>query len=906
MTTISAPGVKDEDFSKSDIVLGVLDKANPKVTPLGSLNVDVSRAGADAAIIEDVEPDTIVEVTLEGDLQWITTVERLTQKFPDQSDRSTGAGRDTFRLPTHLGQTALRGGSGGLKIANAAFFNLDLDELIKKLNPAGKVGELAGNALGRELAGWFDDHLIEKPGLYWLDPASDGIKLNRPVTEIPAAGDDKLPYLLFLHGTISNTEGSFGGLWTENKDVWGRIVDRYDGRMLALEHHTLAKSPIENALAVIMALPKKARLHIVSHSRGGMIGELLCRAGRLEGAPFDSDDDELLAGEGYEQQRADLMILRDMLATREIMVERFVRVACPAAGTTLADGKLDDWLSTLMNVIGKLGLDASVFYNFIRGFLLAVVETRTEPEHIPGLEAMMPGSPLTKILNRPDIITSADLSVIAGDIEGEGILHRLGVWLTDRYYPGDHDLVVDTASMYGGMQRVQGRSRRYFEDGPDVYHFRYFKNESSADRVWTGLSYNNTSSGEPPADVPGFLPIPSSDELEDLRSRSATPHPTVFMLPGILGSELRSDDKRIWMSLKQIFKGRLERLDLHRENPKKIEAFRMFPKFYRDLAKYLSSSHNVEPFPYDWRLSMRDEARRFAAKLAGELDGNSLPVRIVAHSMGGLVARLAFALDPDLWRKFRAKEGCRLIMLGTPNRGSFSIARMLMGKEQTTGLLALLDFKHSEKELLNLIRRFRGVLELLPADSHHDFFDERIWKLMDEVDGKGWQEPIAGDLSDARETWRLLDNAPLDSDRMIYVAGQADATPIDMSIDAGKVRFRATGQGDGRVPWETGILKGMPSYFVQASHGDLPRHKSAFGGYLELVQRGTTGLLSDKQPTLRGAAVPFDLPDEHRSALIPGMQPRERPQGRSPFNCVLAISPSRASRSWSVITNKTA
>jgi len=45
MTTISAPGVKDEDFSKSDIVLGVLDKANPKVTPLGSLNVDVSRAG---------------------------------------------------------------------------------------------------------------------------------------------------------------------------------------------------------------------------------------------------------------------------------------------------------------------------------------------------------------------------------------------------------------------------------------------------------------------------------------------------------------------------------------------------------------------------------------------------------------------------------------------------------------------------------------------------------------------------------------------------------------------------------------------------------------------------------------------------------------------------------------------
>ncbi|MGI9449242.1 MAG: lipase family alpha/beta hydrolase, partial [Geminicoccaceae bacterium] len=861
MTTISAPGIKVEDFSEDDVDLGLLREAKPKVTPIGQLRVDVSRAGGEPARLDDVEPDTVVEVTFEGDLQWITTVERLKRDFPNLQDRSADPAKDEFRLPTHLGTTALRGGFDGVKISNASFFNLDIDDLIKKLDLAGKAGEIAGEKIGPKLAEWFDNQLIKNPSLYRLRAAGNGVRLSEQKTELPLPQDD-LPYLLFLHGTGSTTEGSFAGLWEENGDVWGRILDRYDGRMLALEHHTLSKSPIANALSAINLLPKKARLHIVSHSRGGMIGELLCRSGRLSDKLFDKTDFEHLEEGGYEQLYTDLMIFRDLLEKKEITVERFVRVACPAAGTTLADGKLDRWLSTLMNVVGKIGADVSSVYRFVRGFLLAVVETRTEPEHIPGLEAMMPGSPLTKILNRPDIVTSADLSVIAGDIEGKGVFHRLGVLLTDLYYPGDHDLIVDTASMYGGLQRVPGRSRRYFEDGPDVYHFRYFKNESSASQLWSGLSYENAPPGEPPEDVPGFSPILPSEELEDLRTRSAEPRPTVFILPGILGSELRYDNKRIWMSLRQIFKGRMERLDLHRENPKDIEAFRMFPRYYNDLARFLSASHNIEPFPYDWRISMQTEAKRFAALLTKELDGNTQPVRILAHSMGGLVARLAFAIDPALWRKFKAKEGCRLIMLGTPNRGSFSIPRMLMGKEKTTGLLALLDAKHDEKELLNFIRRFLGVLELLPADSHHNFFDERVWNRMDEVDGKGWQEPFAEDLRKAKETWSLLDNAPIDNNTMIYVAGQADATPIDMSIDDSRVRFRATGQGDGRVPWETGIPRGLPTFYVNAAHGDLPRHERAFGGYLDLLQQGITRQLSDKKPELRGAAMPFELPDD--------------------------------------------
>ena len=85
------------------------------------------------------------------------------------------------------------------------------------------------------------------------------------------------------------------------------------------------------------------------------------------------------------------------LATREIRVTRFVRVACPARGTTLASGRLDRWLSMLNFLAGK-ALGESPFADGLE-FLLAVVKERTDPRTLPGLEAMMPGSALTRLLN---------------------------------------------------------------------------------------------------------------------------------------------------------------------------------------------------------------------------------------------------------------------------------------------------------------------------------------------------------------------------------------------------------------------------------------------------------------------------------------------------------------------------
>lgn len=48
-------------------------------------------------------------------------------------------------------------------------------------------------------------------------------------------------------------------------------------------------------------------------------------------------------------------------------------------------------------------------------FLLAVVQKRTDPRTLPGIESMMPGSPVVRLLNHPELTIKSDLAVIAGD-----------------------------------------------------------------------------------------------------------------------------------------------------------------------------------------------------------------------------------------------------------------------------------------------------------------------------------------------------------------------------------------------------------------------------------------------------------------------------------------------------------
>lgn len=134
------------------------------------------------------------------------------------------------------------------------------------------------------------------------------------------------PALLFLHGTASSTAGSFRALWGDEAsevDARAKIVKAYGNRVYGFEHRSLTDSPIANALALLESLPVGARLHLVSHSRGGMLGELLARANRLDSDPFTEADIARFTAQarhtgrqGYEQDAKDLRALNGLAPTR--------------------------------------------------------------------------------------------------------------------------------------------------------------------------------------------------------------------------------------------------------------------------------------------------------------------------------------------------------------------------------------------------------------------------------------------------------------------------------------------------------------------------------------------------------------------------------------------------------------
>jgi len=80
----------------------------------------------------------------------------------------------------------------------------------------------------------------------------------------------------------------------------------------------------------------------------------------------------------------------------------------------------------------------------------------------------------------------------------------------------------------------------------------------------------------------------------------------------------------------------------------------------------------VEYYPYDWRQSIAKLGQDLAAKMR-TFQGSK--VMLVAHSMGGLVCRAALRAGAD--------KVTPLVMLGTPNRGSFSPVEVMQGINST-------------------------------------------------------------------------------------------------------------------------------------------------------------------------------------------------------------------------------
>jgi hypothetical protein len=853
-------GHRVEDGARQGILAhGFSDLLKVKVRKGASVSLSADRSGERKTITLTPSDDDVVELDLEGGIKLYTSVAGLCDEILPVDQRARD-GSAEIELPRRLTIANQRSrGEDGLLIEGMQLFDIEsslIDHVTGKAAPftARKLAQL----MERKIVGdgglvCFKDQESNAQAPLKLEPANmDDIDLSHDI-------------LLFLHGTASSMEGSFSDLWEQGRDgLWEKLRDRYKGNILALQHRTLTESPIDNAVQLMQALPVGAKLHIVSHSCGGLIGELLCRGQLSENRePFSKEEialftthhlmglTEALRGEveaDYEHHRDQLTRLNSLLIEKQPRINRFVRVGCPARGTTLASGKLDLYLSGLLNVIGYIpALKASRIYDFIKAFTLAVARERTRPESLPGLEAQMPGSPLIALLNTAPVSSEAPLAVIEGDIEPSGILKKIAIFFLDQFYESEHDLVVNTPSMDGGVRRVR-QIPVLQEYGNGVNHFRYFINDSSRDGLLAAL----TGAQTPP---PGFVlrqQVPRAIARSLPKDKRSGEAPVVFLVPGLGGSHLAQAGDRIWVDAYALMQGRFKQLQ---RGGKNITPDGLVADSYAGLAGFLAATHEVIPFPYDWRLSVLENGRRLAAEIDRRLDRSGQPVRIVAHAMGGLVFRGMAACASNTWARMRAREGSRVLMLGTPNRGSFSIPRILAGQDRSIRVLAAADQKHDQYELLELMGQFEGILELLPVDADHALPEDAIWDAYRQVLGQEWKRPATRDLQAARKTWRQLKHKGLEPEHVYYIAGRADETPVGHEIveERGRksIRILSTRLGDGQVTWESGIPHGVKHWYVDAVNGDIPGHQPAFNAMLEILETGQTRQLSTKPPVSR-------------------------------------------------------
>lgn len=808
-----------------------------------------------------LEPGAVLEIELENGTRLLVAAEDA-ERYLGRAIGRDGAGAPgviavgpTLRLAgPHLPTVTSRDGLGAWAVKSLRVFDT---------GPAGMTALIAAGTAQ-------DWQLGQRLGLYRLQ--TDAWKLS-PAPQMPSSTE---PALLFLHGTVSSTEGSFRALWGGDSDIDARaqLAQAYGERVYGFEHRSLTDSPIANVLALVRALPAGARLHLVSHSRGGMLGELLARANRLDNDPFtEADVQRFLAHaertgrSGYEQDAKDLRALNQAMKERAIRVERFVRVAATARGTTLASGRLDRWATVMLNLAG-LGL--APVPGLLKNFLLAVVKERTDARVLPGLEAMMPDSPLVALLNAPDVRLEYPLHVIAGDIDGDSLLSWLGDCLSEAFYAGQTDLVVNTPSMSGGAARKQGIWLKSVA-GPAVHHLSYFKRAESARPLLSALAGSNE----------GFVELigPSTALIArgGIDTKPLQDGPIALMLPGIMGSHL-AVGRRIWMNPVELIAGGMERLQISATG---VTSDGWMDLSYERFAQHLAQSHEVRPFAYDWRLSIAEAAGQFGKQLDDAMrdaEQRNKPLRIVAHSMGGLVARLALK---DRWPRFKAIQGSRLVQFGTPNAGSHSIAAVLTGRDGFVQMIERwFDWKHDMREFLDIVHDFPGVLQLLPwpgsnglAADGLDYFDPALWQQWRDDDaenrqrpardaaapmepakgaGDGWDAPLAAQLKAAKHAVQQIVAVALEADHTLYVAGSA-RTPVALRVVDGQMQIGWTERGDGRVAWDSGIPPGVKAWYVDAAHGDLLKHEVAFDEYVKLLDTGDCTLATSQAGARDGA-----------------------------------------------------
>ena len=545
-----------------------------------------------------------------------------------------------------------------------------------------------------------------------------------------------------------------------------------------------------------------------------------------------------------------------------------MRVACPAQGTTILSKRLDIFLNGLLLAIGSVvGGKLNPVYQVIKELLTGIIGQKTNPEIMPGLWAMVPKEPIVKMLNNPREVVPSELYVIEGDADIGGSFKRMAlVVLTNLFYMKSNDYVVDTRSMTRGVSRKNGL-HAFLSKNSETHHLNYFSKAYTQNAVFTALCKTDSAwekfrhiprQVEEDSDRGVILRLANFEGLEWEQTIDGS-KPIAIVIPGIMGSALRNGDHHVWIGMDELFKGGMKKyLSIDADN---VHASGVLKKYYEKLVRHLSKTHQVLTFSFDWRKDIAKEAEKLAGKIREfQTAFPQTPLHVVAHSMGGLLARQVWMDNPDIWEKFKQNDSSRFLMLGTPWLGSYLIMEVLTGHSKRVKQLALVDIKHNKKELLKIFVKYPGIYQLLPIDNR-EFESAAFWNEVQKHAGSKMTVPTQRmrtffkkykakvEAFDRKETF----------ENTYYIAGKKDSTVCDYEFTEnwfGKsdIEYKKTAAGDGSVTWESGIPVNLDPervYYTQTDHTNLPNDPDLFGGILDILFKGGTNKLSLTKPVVR-------------------------------------------------------
>lgn len=362
----------------------------------------------------------------------------------------------------------------------------------------------------------------------------------------------------------------------------------------------------------------------------------------------------------------------------------------------------------------------------------------------------------------------------------------------------------------------------------------------------------------------------------------------IVIVPGIMGSELvdrvsgrvlwgLSDPRwyvSAWTSGQDL--RALKVTEAERSGKTRLQATRLLrsPAFapllrgiepYRDLvrAAHKVAAHPaaVLEFPYDWRLSVAVTAKTFAEAASAHLDRwrhhpegrRDARLVIIAHSMGGLVAKYSSAMLGGAER-IRA-----VVTLGTPFYGAVKAVRML-----ATGSAGL-PLPH--RRLRNLARTLPSIYDLLPSYRCVDEGSSARRLTVSDIVGLGADVDLA-------DTAALLQVEPSALTSRLYPVvgvGQPTMQSIKLRDGCAEVCYytceeagsegikRVDRRGDSTVYRDAALPSGASMSFLPQSHGMLARSHEAMAHVRAVITDRPLGppLSIDGEESVVG----LDLPD---------------------------------------------